>query len=37
VWLYGIVGGGVCVTLAGWLGTRSTLRQPPIAVIRQLT
>ena len=36
VWLYGIVGGALAVTLAGWLGTRSTVRQPPLAVIRQL-
>jgi putative ABC transport system permease protein len=36
VWLYGIVGGALSVALAGWLGTRNTLRQPPLAVIRQL-
>jgi putative ABC transport system permease protein len=36
VWVYGILGGAVAVTLAGWLGTRSTTRQPPLAVIRQL-
>jgi putative ABC transport system permease protein len=36
VWLYGVGGGAVVVTLAGWLGTRGTLRQPPLAVIRQL-
>ena len=36
VWLYGFVGGAVAVTLAGWLGTRSTSRQPPLAIIRQL-
>ena len=36
VWLYGIGGGAVAVTLAGWLGTRGTTRQPPLAVIRQL-
>ena len=29
-------GGALVVTLAGWLGTRNTLRQPPLAVIRQL-
>ncbi len=34
--LYGLLGGAVAVTLAGWLGTRSTSRQPPLAVIRQL-
>ena len=37
VWIYGILGGAIAVTLAGWLGTRSTTRQPPLAVIRQLT
>ena len=37
VWVYGILGGAIAVTLAGWLGTRSTTRQPPLAVIRQLT
>ncbi len=36
LWLYGIVGGAIAVTVAGWLGTRTTLRQPPLAVIRQL-
>lgn len=36
VWLYGIGGGALAVTLAGWLGTRNTVRQPPLAVIRQL-
>jgi putative ABC transport system permease protein len=36
VWLYGIAGGALAVTLAGWLGTRGMLRQPPLAVIRQL-
>ncbi len=36
VWLYGLLGGAVCVTVAGWLGTRATLRQPPLAIIRQL-
>jgi putative ABC transport system permease protein len=36
VWLYGMGGGAIAVTLAGWLGTRATTRQPPLAVIRQL-
>ena len=36
VLVYGVVGGACAVTLAGWLGTRSTSRQPPLAVIRQL-
>jgi putative ABC transport system permease protein len=36
VWLYGIGGGAIAVALAGWLGTRNIVRQPPLAVIRQL-
>jgi putative ABC transport system permease protein len=36
VWLYGIAGGAIAVTLAGWLGTRGMMQQPPLAVIRQL-
>ena len=36
LWLYGIVGGALAVTIAGWLGTRSTVRQPPLAILRQL-
>jgi putative ABC transport system permease protein len=36
LWVIGLVGGAVAVVLAGWLGTRSTLRQPPIAVLRRL-
>ena len=36
VWVYGIVGGAVAVTLAGWLGTRSTVNEPPLTVLRQL-
>jgi len=35
-WLYGVGGGALIVTLAGWLGTRGMMRQPPLAVIRQL-
>ncbi|MCC7216732.1 MAG: FtsX-like permease family protein [Burkholderiales bacterium] len=34
--VYGVLGGAVAVTLAGWLGTRATTRLPPLAVIRQL-
>jgi putative ABC transport system permease protein len=37
IWLYGIVGGAAAVTLAGWLGTRATVRQPPLAILRQLS
>jgi putative ABC transport system permease protein len=36
VWLYGVGGGALAVTLAGWLGTRGTARHPPLEVIRQL-
>ena len=36
VWLWGVGGGAIAVTLAGWLGTRNIVRQPPLAVIRQL-
>jgi putative ABC transport system permease protein len=36
VWVYGLAGGAICVTLAGWLGTRGTVRHPPLEVIRQL-
>jgi putative ABC transport system permease protein len=36
LWLVGTVGAAACVAFAGWLGTRSTLRQPPLAVLRQL-
>jgi putative ABC transport system permease protein len=35
LWLIGIVGAAACVALAGWLGTRSTLRQPPLAALRE--
>jgi putative ABC transport system permease protein len=36
VWLYGIVGGALAVLIAGILGTRQTLREPPLRVLRQL-
>ena len=36
VWVYGILGGAIAVTLAGWLGTRATMKPSPLAVIRQL-
>ena len=35
VWLLGIGGGALTVTLAGWLGTRGMMRMPPLAVIRR--
>jgi putative ABC transport system permease protein len=36
VWVYGIVGGALAVTLAGWLGTRETMNTSPLTVIREL-
>ena len=36
LWFYGVGGGAIAVTLAGWLGTRSTVRQPPLTILRQL-
>jgi putative ABC transport system permease protein len=36
LWLYGIGGGALAVAAAGWFGTRRTVRQPPLAVLRQL-
>jgi putative ABC transport system permease protein len=37
LWVIGVVGSAACVALAGWLGTRSTLRQPPLAALREST
>jgi putative ABC transport system permease protein len=36
LWVVGVIGAAACVAVAGWLGTRSTLRQSPLAVLRQL-
>jgi len=36
VFLYGVPGGALAVLVAGWLGTRETMREPPLAVLRQL-
>jgi putative ABC transport system permease protein len=36
LWAYGVFGAALAVTAAGWLGTRATVRQPPLAVIQQL-
>jgi putative ABC transport system permease protein len=36
VWVYGLAGGAAGVALAGWLGTRATVRRPPLEAIRQL-
>jgi putative ABC transport system permease protein len=34
VWIYGLVGGGLLVCLAGWLATRSVVNQPPVLTLR---
>lgn len=34
VWVYGLVGGGMLVCLAGWLATRSVVNQPPLYTLR---
>ena len=34
VWIYGIVGGGLLVCIAGWLATRSFVNQPPVLTLR---
>jgi putative ABC transport system permease protein len=34
VWVYGLVGGGLLVCLAGWLATRSVVNQPPVLTLR---
>jgi putative ABC transport system permease protein len=36
VWVYGFFGAAAAVAAAGWIGTRATVRQPPLEVIRQL-
>ncbi|SEP72929.1 putative ABC transport system permease protein [Ectothiorhodospira magna] len=36
LWVLGIAGGALGVGLAGWLGTRAVLRQPPLLTLRQL-
>jgi hypothetical protein len=36
LWLLGVAGGAIGVAAAGWLGTRATLKVPPLAVLRQL-
>jgi putative ABC transport system permease protein len=36
VFVYGIAGGAFAVLIAGWLGTRETVREPPLAVLREL-
>jgi len=34
VWIYGIIGGGLLVCVAGWLATRSVVNQPPVLTLR---
>jgi putative ABC transport system permease protein len=34
VWFYGLVGGGLLVSFAGWLVTRSVVNQPPVLTLR---
>ena len=34
VWVYGLVGGGLLVCIAGWLATRSVVNQPPVLTLR---
>ena len=36
VFAYGIVGGALAVLVAGWIGTRETVREPPLRVLREL-
>jgi putative ABC transport system permease protein len=36
LFLWATLGGACAVALAGWLGTRKALRQPPVAVLREL-
>ena len=35
IWLAGIVGGALVVTLAGWLATRQVVRVPPLVILRE--
>jgi len=37
LWAIGVGAAAVCVALAGWLGTRSTLKAPPLAALREAT
>lgn len=34
VWLVGLIGGALIVSLSGWLATRSVVRQPPLITLR---
>jgi putative ABC transport system permease protein len=35
IWLAGIGGGAVTVTLAGWLATRQVVQMPPLVILRE--
>ena len=35
LWAIGVIGGALGVAAAGWIGTRQTLRQPPLVLLRQ--
>jgi putative ABC transport system permease protein len=35
LWVIGVSAAAVCVAIAGWLGTRSTLKAPPLAALRE--
>lgn len=37
LWVIGISAAAACVAVAGWLGTRSTLKAPPLAALREAT
>ena len=37
LWAIGVSAAAGCVAVAGWLGTRSTLRSPPLATLREAT
>jgi putative ABC transport system permease protein len=37
LWVIGVSAAAACVALAGWFGTRSTLRHPPLAALREAT
>jgi putative ABC transport system permease protein len=37
LWLVGVSAAAACVALAGWFGTRSTLKAPPLAALREAT
>ncbi len=34
VWIYGLAGGGLLVSFAGWLATRSVVNHPPVLTLR---